>query len=293
MYNFKKNAKLYIVEGSNKHSIEVYADLSASQTFDEQGYRLKTLHSLNDLHDGATIVRASPANFQFTTPIFDTDTIPIALTLGSSYSNGTVPNFDIYLESDNIIYKIQKAVIETSTFNVSMDSILTVSISGSASKLSVFTDTVPGTPVISTNRQYVRPTGLTSSIGGVQLDTIASVNIEIANEVSWTPNNTLHESLSGALIYPASYTVGSRRVSGSLTQFLTSENVDSLSDTSTSSAIVVDVLTSIGQSVPFLRFNLPSSVFTRRINMDELFNRVYDFRLNSNSINVKPIYKGV
>lgn len=293
MYNFKKNAKLYIVENGNKHSVEIYSDISASQTFDEQSYRLKTLHNLNDLHEGATITRASPVSFQFTSPIIDIASTPIILSLATSYSEGTVPNFDIYIESDNVRYKIEKAVIETSTFNIERNTVLTVSIKGSGSKLSLFTGTIPGTPVNIGIREYARVMGVRVSINSQILDSIASINLDINNDVSWTNNNTLQESLVGNMIYPLSYVVQSRRVSGSVTQFLTSENVNSLSDTTTSYPMVIDILSSINQAVPFLRFNLPSSVFTRRLNTDEIFNRVYDFRLNSNSITVKPIYKGV
>lgn len=292
MYNFKKNAKLYIVEGNNKHSIEIYPDLSASQTFDEQSYRLKTLHELNNLHDGATISKASPANFQLTMPIFDISSAPIIFSLGTSYTGGTIPSFDIYIESDNVIYKIEKAVIESNTYNISMSETLTVSVAGSASKIYKYTGTIPGVPVSIGTKKYVKPTGIAVSIGGVSLNSIAAVNLDIINDVTWTPNTTLHQSLEGNISYPTSYSITGRRVSGSVTQFLTSENVDSLSDTSTTAPIVLDILTSIGQTTPFLRFNLPSSVFTRRLSMDELFNRVYDFRLNTNSTNVKPIYKG-
>lgn len=56
MYNFKKNAKLYIVEldangsATNQHSIEIYSDITASQTFDEQSYKRKTLHKIGRAH---------------------------------------------------------------------------------------------------------------------------------------------------------------------------------------------------------------------------------------------------
>lgn len=293
MYNFKKNAKLYIVEGSNKHSIDIYSDVSASQTFDEQSYKLKTLHNLNNLHEGATITRAAPANFEFTTPILDMATAPITLRLATEYANGTVSSFDIYIESDNVKYKLEKAVIDTATFNITMSSVLTLSISGSASRLSLYTGSIPGTLISPGITEYVKPTGIAVTINSTSLDNIAAINLDISNGVSWTPNSTLHKSLVNNMIYPEAYTVDSRRVSGSLTQFLTSDNVASLSDTTTTSPIVIDVFTEIGQSVPFLKFNLPSSVFTRRVSMDELFNRVYDFRLNTNSTTVKPIYKGV
>ena len=83
-----------------------------------------------------------------------------------------------------------------------------------------------------------------------------------------------------------------RTFSGSITQFLTSANVDSLSDTSTTAPIVISIYNK-GASTAILEFNLPSTVFTRRLNFEELINRVYDFRLNTNSTIVKPLYKGV
>ena len=123
MYNFKKNVKLYIVENGNKHSIEVYSDVSASQTFDEQSNKLKTLHDLNALHESASITKANVADFNFTTPIHNTTVTPIVLTLGTTYSSGTVSFFDIYIESDNAIYKLEKAVIESMTFNIERNAI--------------------------------------------------------------------------------------------------------------------------------------------------------------------------
>lgn len=293
MYNFKKNTKLYIVEGGNRHSINVYSDISASQTFDEQSYKLKTLHNLNDLHEGATITRAAPANFGFTAPILDASTTPILLKLATEYANGTISTFELYIESDNVKYRLENAVIETATFNISMDAVLTISISGTASKLAIHTGSLPGTPVSAGTTEYVKPYGVAVTINSGTLDSIAAINIEIANQVSWVSNSTLHKSLVNNMIYPENYVVESRRVSGSVTQFLTLDNLASLSDTTVTSSIVIDVFSMPNQATPFLRFNLPSSVFTRRVNMDEIFNRVYDFRLNNNSVTVKPIYKGV
>jgi hypothetical protein len=197
------------------------------------------------------------------------------------------------VESDNVTYRIEKAVIETNTYNITKESILTVSISGSASKISRFTGTIPGTLVNIGAKNYAVVRGLRVSINSIELASVASLNVEVTNEVSWTPNSTIQESLAGNIIYPSSYVVSGRRVSGSITQFLTSENVATLTDTTTTNPIVIDVLSSTGQATPFLRFNLPSSVFTRRLNLDEVFTRVYDFRLNSNLTIVKPIYKGV
>lgn len=301
MYNLKKNAKLYIVEGSNKHLIEVYSDISASQTFDEQSYRQKTLHSLNSLHEAATITKANIANFSFTTPIKNvaSGTTPIVLTLGSSYSNGTVSSFDVYIETDNIIYKIEKCVIESLTFNIERESILTVSVSGSGSRMSQYSTsasplTIPGTLVNVGTSTYIINKSISANINNVDMESVASLNIEISNSVNWTTNNTLQSSLQGNIAYPSNYTVSDRTLRGSITQFLTSDNIGTIvSDTSTNSTLDIKLYDVIGAAVPVLRFNLPSIVYTKRIGTDDIINRVFDYRLNTNSTNVKPIYKGV
>ena len=301
MYNLKKNAKLYIVDGSNRHSIEVYSDISASQTFDEQSNKQKTLHSLNSLHETATITKANTANFSFTTPIQNvaSGVTPIVLTLGSSYSNGTISSFDVYLETDNIIYKIEKCVIESLTFNIERESILTVSVSGTGSRMSQYSTSaapqaMPGTLVNVGTSTYIVNRAISIMINGVEMQSVAALNIEVNNSVNWTPNNTLHSSLGGNITYPSSYIVEGRTLSGSITQFLTSDNIGTIiSDTSTNSTLDIKLFDVIGAAVPVLRFNLPSIVYTKRVGTDDIINRVFDYRLNTNSTNVKPIYKGV
>lgn len=314
MYNFKKNAKVYLVEldsaGTviNQHLLDIYSDVSASQTFDEQGYKRKTLHALTDLHEHAVVNNANPANFSFTTPIRDVITstavngiTPAFLRLGSEYSSGNLAYFDLYIQSDNVIYKLTKCVIESMTFNIAMNSVLTVSISGTASKLSKFGNvgavTIPGTPVVNTfsgqEYGYTRIKSMSASIAGSLLDSIAALSIDLKHDIQWYSNNTINEAITGNMMYPGAYKLQGRTYSGSITQFLTSANVDTISDTSTSSAIVIDIFSSGSTTTPILRFNFPSTVFTRRLNFEELINRVYDFRLNTNTTIVKPIYKGV
>lgn len=299
MYNLKKNVKLYIVDGSNKHSIETYSDVTMSQTFDEQSYKRKTLHSQSDLHEGASITKANVANFSFTTPIKNATTTPIVLTLGSTYTNGTLGTFDVYMESDNLIYKIEKCVIETLTFNIQKESILTVSVSGTGSKVSLYSSpsaiqSIPGDLQDEDSTSYIINRGIYTSIAGTELASVAALNIEVNNSVNWTPYNTLHSSLQGNIAYPSGFALEGRRISGSITQFMTSENIGTLvSDTSTNSSLDLRIYDVIGAATPVLRFNLPSVVYTKRLGVDDIINRVFDFRLNTNSTTVKPIYKGV
>lgn len=303
MYNFKKNAKLYIVElnasgsATNQHSIEIYSDITASQTFDEQSYKRKTLHNLTHLHEHAIVNNANVANFSFTTPLLDVATTPIVLTLASDYSTGNIVSFDIYIQSDNIIYKLTESVIESLTFNLEQNSILTISVSGTASKLAKFGNvgavTIPGTPFSIGTKYYSAIDRMSISINGSVLDSVAAINMDLKNEIDWSGSTTIHDAVSGTMMYPSSYVLQGRTLSGSITQFITSINVDSISDTSINAPIIISIYnTRYSQTTPILQFNLPSTVFTRRLNFEELINRVYDFRLNTNSTIVKPLYKG-
>ena len=302
MYNFKKNAKLYIVElnavgaATSQHSIEIYSDITASQTFDEQSYKRKTLHNLTDLHDHAVINNANVGNFSFTTPILNVAAVPKLLTLGEEYSTGNLTSFDIYIQSDNVIYKLTKCIVEGLTFNIEKNAVLTMSVSGTTSRIAKFGNvgsvTIPGTPVNAGSKTYTSVDRMSVSINGTILDSIAAINVDLKNDISWYNNSTINDAVVGNMVYPSSYVLQGRTLSGSITQFITSENTDTLVDTSTSSPIVISLYnTSYSSIIPILEFNLPSAVFTRRLNFEELINRVYDFRLNSNTGANNIIYK--
>lgn len=286
MYNFKRNSKLYLVYEGLKYRLEIYPDLSVSQTFNEQGVPRKTLHNQVDLHEHAVITRANVANFSFTVPFFDQSTIQKELELSTSYTNGIAPYFDLYIESDNIIYKLEKAVFETTTFNLSRDAPITVSLSGSGSKITKVTS-IPGTLQSTPTRNYTRVSLLEVDINTTTLSSVTSINIEVANKISWTKNDTIDQAIAGNIIYPSSFVLSGREVRGSVTHFITDSNKSELSDNSTTSSVLISVNSTL------LQFNLPSAVFTRRDDLNDLIVRIYDFRLNSNSQSVKPIYKGV
>lgn len=286
MYNFKRNSKLYLVYEGLKYRLEVYPDLSVSQTFSEQGVPRKTLHTQTDLHEHAVITRANVASFSFTVPFFDQSTIQKELELSTSYTNGVTPYFDLYIESDNIIYKLEKAVFETTTFNLSRDAPITVSLSGSGSRISKVT-TIPGTLQTTPTREYTRVSTLGTIIDSTTLTSVININIEVVNKISWTKNDTINQTLNGNIIYPTSFVLSGREVRGSVAHFVTDNNKEELSDLSTEGELELLINSTL------LSFVLPSVVFTRRDDLNDLISRTYDFRLNTNSQEVKPIYKGV
>lgn len=295
MYNIKRNAELYLVKYVNgtptyKYKLDIYPDYNFSQTYNETSYTVKTLHRPNNLHEGAVIPSANPANFSFTSPVPDQSTYPIVLSLATSVVNSSIEYFDLYLVLDLGMYRAEKCVIESSTFNLSMQDILTISFSGSASKFSSFSGTIPGT-LVNPTQLYTKIDRIYVVMDGTTMSSIAGINLDLNNTISWNPNATIHDISS--MSYVTDYTLGSRSITGSVTQFISSSNHNLFEDYSTSGSLSISIFSETPQITPLLSFDLPSVVFTRRFNTTDIITRVYDFRLNYNTSIINPLYKGV
>lgn len=288
LYNFKRNTQFYLVYGGNRYSLDVYPDVTFSQTFSEESIVKKTLHSQNDNFDGAVITKAAPANFNFTIPLLDEEDFQIVFDLLVNYSNYNIASFDLYADSDHGVYKLDTCVFETGTFGVARDEILSLALSGTAKQLSrVGTHgsyTVTGTPIIrSTTRTFIIPTAMKVTVGGSTLDYINGITLELQNKINWTQNDTLQASLAvtsaSNTIYPASYTLDGRILSGSITQYVTSDDYSAQQTWSTGAAITIQV----GNKSPYtIDVNIPSAVYTNRTEPGELLTQTYDFRMLTN-----------
>lgn len=280
-YNFKKEAKLYAYSGGNLHQLDIYTDISVSQTFNESDYAKKTLHTPLSLYKGAVIGKANPANFSFTVPLRATDEASVLYTLmAPDYSTGNIPSIELYFKVKSVVYKIEKAVIESVVYNIDITSVMSVSITGTASKISE-QPSLPAVPIITPSGQYLTISGIEVTLDDNVMNSIAAVHVEINNKINWLDNYTLQNSLNDSMVYPEKYVLSERRVSGSITQFLTDENLNQGSNYSTVYPIAIDILTHNGQ---IITFDLAESVFTRRLNIEEIITRVYDFRLTSDEV---------
>jgi len=290
MYNFKKEGRLYFYIDSILYPVDVYPDLSFSQTFNEQSYNKKTLHNQLALNQGATIVEANPANFSFTIPVkYATELAPLSGLFEPDYITGTIAPIDIYVDFSNKIYKLATSVIENITFNIESRAVFTASVSGTASILSEVAS-LPATPEVSNTDPYTIIRGVEVTVDGIVLPSIAAVNLEVNNSIEWTKNSTIHKSVVSQIAYKESYSLTERRVSGSVTEFIL-ENSISSPDFDASVPIVIKLYTDSNQNPPFLTFNLAEAVYTRRLNVEELLTRVYDFRLTDNTVTIIPIIR--
>lgn len=288
IYNFKRNTDFYLVYGGNKYTLDVYPDVIFSQTFSEESVVKKTLHAQNDNFDGAVIVKAAPANFNFTIPLLEEEDFQTVFNLLVDYNGYTINTFDLYAESDHGVYKLDTCVFESGLFIIEKNEVLGLALSGTAKQLSrvgikgVYS--IPGTPISrSSTRTYIVPTRNKVTIGGVELDSVKEIKLELQNKIVWTQNDTLQASLAvtsaSNTIYPSSFTLDGRILSGSITQYVTSDSYTNQQTWSTGSAITIQS----GDKNPYaIDVNIPSAVYTNRTEPGDLITQSYDFRMLSN-----------
>lgn len=295
-YNFKRDCKVYIVNGTSKFKVEVYPDLNFSQTFDEQAISVKTLHDqTGGMFDDAVINKANPANFNFTVLLTKgSDFILIGdlltvITTGLTSLNASVDallTFDLYVDTGVEIFKIEKCVLERGTFQINRDQLVTVSVSGTGCKLTRFG--ISGTVIPGTTRaRESTVTAIIPRITEVTLDSqplpyIAGISLEVVNEVSWIDYNTLHKSLNvtnaSDTMYPEAFVVSKRSVTGNIQQYVTDETSTKVNTWSTNSTLRIRV----GEEAGVWHFdaNLPKVAFTNRIDLQDVIIQTYDFRMS-------------
>ena len=304
-YTFKRNCKVYLVTSVNgtlqKFKLAVYPDLSFSQTFDEQTLDVKTLHDQDAMFEGAVINRANPANFNFTILLVNSaDHVAVGnmLTYKNPARDGSVEALysgDLYIDTGVDVFKLTKCVFEHGTYQIQRDAIVTVTVSGSASKLERWAATgtvIPGTAA-SSNPTIggIIPRAVNVTLDGVQLPNIATITLELANSVEWLQYDTLHKSLAVTgptdTMYPGAFVVSNKTLSGTIQQYVTDTNESRLQSWSTNSSLLIQV----GDLGPIYYFsaNMPSVVFTNRLDTQDAFVQTYDFRMTSNPANLTSV----
>lgn len=296
-YNFKKNTKLYVVRNGVRYLLDIYPDLTFSQTFNETNVPVKTLHSQYDMFEGAVITSANAANFSFSAPILLEGDLNILFELLMDYdetsSEATLKTADLYVESNTEVYKLEKAVFETGTFQIVKDRPLMVSIAGTASKLSKHVGAIPGMLLPrKTTRTFSLVTSMAVNVASVLQKYITAVTIELRNDVRWNDFSTLQNSIgiSGAsgTQFPGAFVVGSRVLSGTIQQYITDET-NTVNTWGNNVPISVQV-GSVGATWN-LEFLIPNAVFTNRLEVQDVYVQSYEFRMTSNPVLANVIKK--
>lgn len=283
-YNFKREAEVFLVSGGLRYKLDVQ-DISFSQTFSEESYPVRTLHAQNNTFEASVINKANAATFSFTiSAITEADFVVVRDRL-LDYSS-----FTLFVKTSADTFRLDTAVITNGSFGIEKSRPLSIQIQGEASKLTrgqTLTGTLQNR---SATMSYVIPK-LGVTLNGSTLDGVTSVSIELQNEISWTPYTTVNNALSvtnaASTMYPSSFTLSKRILSGSITQYLTDSNVNNTLQWDDNANLTINA--GNGLSDPNFRgFKFGPAVcsFTNRVGAGTVYAQNYDWRLIENVSNL-------
>ena len=294
-YSFLKESKLYIEYGSNKYRIYTTTAISFSQTFAEDSYPVKTLHDQTKMLAGTTVTKANPASFSFTVPLTAEKDESIVMDLlsdlvstsDSDIETQQLKSFNMYVQTGSSTFKLESCIIAGASFALNPREQFTVELDGEGVKLSrvgngsynlgtIQSESPTRTPLL------VYPV---ISIDSLDMSSILSATLQVQNEIEWTRFETLHESLtvtnSSNVMFPSAYTVKSRIVSGTISQYQTDNNKTQFDDFSTNSNIILKANKFDGTL--FWQVQMNPAMYTARVQPAEVYTQSYDYRSLDNT----------
>ena len=296
-YNLLQESSVHIVHDGSRYLIKTTPEVSFSQTFAEDAYEVKTLHDQTKMFQGTSITKANPANFSFAVHLTQEKDETIVKSLLTDYdtSNGEqlLKSFDLYIVTRESTFKLEGCVITQGEFNLAKGSPLILTVSGDAQKLSRVGNasfSLPGSLVSASSTRTPTLSLLDVEVDSTDVPNLVTTTLQVQNNIDWTPYETLQNSLSvtnaGNAMYPTTYTLGERVVSGNITQFLTSNNSSTFQSFNTSTTVGIKTIVN---GSTFLNANLAGCMFTKRSSVAEIYTQTIDFRLVTSPANLGTI----
>jgi len=283
-YQFKREAKVYIVYGGNRYNIDI-SEISFTQTFVEKSISNKTIQS-QEMFERSIINKANPATFSFTFPAIRQDDLKVVFDRALD-----VLPFDLYIETKQDVFKIRNCVITNGTFIIEKLRPLSMSISGEASQLTI-PGVLSGTPITrDSSRTYNRVSDIVILLAGSSdlTDSLSSISIELLNNIEWTPWETLQGVCAvgetAELLYPETFTLKSRELGGVVTCYITDTNDGNLQAFGLNNTLNIEV----GQDAYGFKFNMSDCFFKNNINTGDIFTQNYTWKLTQNPTNLSDI----
>ena len=297
-YSFLRESKLYIVYGGDKYRIYTSTSIAFDQTFAEDSYAVKTLHDQSKMFEGSAITKANPASFSFDVPL------TIEKDVLSDVTDGQLNSFDIYVQTGKSIFKLESAVITSGSFDFILDNQFTLRLEGQGTKLSRVANyngtnwrniaddanyTIPGSAQSESSTRTPLMVYPVITADSLNMDNIISVNLNLQNNVEWTPYENLHSSLSvtnsSNAMFPAKYVLSNRIISGEIRQYQTDNNITQFDDFSTNTALTIKAIKAgnAADAVPFFQIALSPVKYTARMDPTQVYTQSYDYRSLDNT----------
>ena len=286
-FNFLRESELHIVQGGNRYNVKITPALSFGQTFAEEAYQVKTLHDQTKMFSGTSITKANPANFSFETHLTTEKDESIVLDLLTDYDTSSgeqlLKSFDIYVVSNTQTLKIEGCVITQGEFKFEKGGHLRLLVSGNGKKLERVGDenySLPGNLQSASSTRTPTTPVLDVEVSGSDVTNLAAATLSVQNNIEWTPYETLQNSIdvtsASNAMYPSSYSLTDRVVSGNITQFYSSANESEFQTFNTNTSVRIKTLVN---GSTFFDANLSGCMFTKRSSIAEVFTQTYDYRL--------------
>ena len=311
-YSFLRESKLYIVYGGNKYRIYTSSAITFNQTFAEESYSVKTLHDQSKMFEGSSITKANPASFSFDVPLTTEKDESIVLTLASDLSSNILNSFDMYVQTGSSIFKLEGAIITSASFDFIPQNQFTMRVEGEGTKLTRAGDEdfdIDAAESISSNAPFTIDSSSAEEFStrtpllvyptvtlidqtpdpdvSKTMGNIISVNVNIQNETTWTPYETLQDSLNSTTMFPSAHTVGKRIISGEIRQYQidtnnSDDNVRQFDDFSTNTNLTITAKNVSGDT-DFFKIQINPAMYTARMQPGEVYTQSYDFRSLDNT----------
>ena len=288
-YSFLRESKLYIEHGGSKYRIYTTTAISFSQTFAEDSYSVKTLHDQSKMFEDSTITKANPAQFSFTVPLTAEKDESIVMDLVADLvGNEQLKSFDLCIQTGSSTFKVDNCVITSANLAFNPREQFTMAVEGQGVKLTRVGDESYNLGTIQSESSTRTPLLIYPevTVDSLNMSSILGVTIQIQNDIQWTPYETLQSSLSvtnsSNAMFPNTYTVLKRIVSGAITQYQTDNNKTQFDDFSTNSNINIFGKKVSDDSI-FWQLQINPAMYTARLQTGEVYSQSYDFRSTDNT----------
>jgi len=303
-HSFLKESKLYLEYGSSMYRIYTTTAISYSQTFAEDSYPVKTLHDQSKMFEGTTITKANPASFSFGVPLTGEKDESIVMDLisdlvstsDSGIQTQQLKSFNMYVKTGASTFKIEGCVITTASLDFGVKDQFLINVEGQGTKLTRVGDETFSLGTIQSDFQldgttrtpkliYPVVTVIDDTETTLDMNHITQTTLQIQNNITWTQSGTLHKSLNATMIYPTTYTLDNRVVSGAITQYQIGNNRTQFNDFSTKGSITIKAV-EVGKASSdngFWAIQLNPAMFTARMEVGDIYTNSYDFRSTDNT----------
>ena len=303
--NFARDTDVYVLYNGSYYKLHV-SQIEFDQTFQQDSYKTKTIDKPTNLVDASRITSANVANFSITLPMVDESSTyqHILLQLLLSNTDNTLNTFTLFVDPSTAdqpsnvrrMYQISNCVLTSGSFTIANNAIMRLQVTGQASQLTRVNHTNfnIGSYTTFDNLTYAVSKIINVTVDGTLLEGIFGVALEIQNNISWTKNKTLQNSLDIAgytqTVYPASFTFDERVVSGSITQYV-GNSLDAYTNIQTwKENIAVRIQAGLASNNYQIDAQLTPCSFTNRVTPTEIYSQAYDYRMMGHPSNLNSSF---